>query len=164
MTFDLNGLREPFSRQALPHNFRDLLGKEYGFVHRVSLVEMLRLLESAWQPELTVGRLSLPVWAVVSKSTGAGWHCTTAVELVSGTVYTYTSRVGMAVLFRGIGRDRPGVVLYLERAEQLRADGLVYKCPQPRPVKKQRLMHPSVNVHLAVPTEAPATGLTGLGP
>lgn len=161
MNSERSALRRPFCRQALPHNFHELLGKEYGPVRRISLVELVRLLESDLPAEPTRIRTSLPVWAVVSKSTGAGWHCTTAVEVESKTVYTHTSRVGMAVLFRGIARARPGAVLYLERAEQLRADGCVYKCPQPRPVKKQRPMQPPVAAQVAVAVAV--AGLTGLG-
>lgn len=91
-------------------------------MRRVTLVEMVQLLEFDTPAVPNRIRTSLPVWAVVSKSTGAGWHCTAAVEVESGAVYTFVSRVGMSVLFRGIAHARPGAVLYLERAKQLCAD------------------------------------------
>ena len=114
------------------------------------MVQLLQF-DSPAVPNLT--RTSLPVWAVVSKSTGAGWHCTTAVELESETVYTHTSRVGMAVLFRGIARAYPGAVLYLKRSEQLRADGLVYKCPQARPAKNPQPLQPTQAMQPTLPLQ-----------
>jgi len=65
-----------------------------------------------------------------------GWHGTTALDTRTGTLHAVWTRYGTATLWRGIARARPGAVLYLERSERLRADGRVYECPPPQPVKK----------------------------
>jgi len=88
----------------------------------------------------------VPRWAVVSKSVGGGWHGTTALDTRTGTVYGAWTRYGTATLWRGIARDHPGAVLYLGRTERLRADGRVYKDPQPMPEKEVQPMHPSTAV------------------
>lgn len=141
-------LRRPPSRQSIPHNFHDFLGVKYAPVRRVEVAELAARLEAEPEPEPGVG-VAVPPWAVVSKAVGGGWHGTTALDTRTGTVYAVWARYGTATLWRGIARARPRAVLYLERSEQLRADGRVCKCPQPRPVKKQRPTQPPGAAHVA---------------
>ncbi len=137
--------RRPPIRQSIPHNFHDFLGVKYAAVRRVEVAELAARLEA--EVELVPGAgVVVQPWAVVSKSVGGGWHGTTALDTRTGTVYGAWTRYGTATFWRGIARARPGAVLYLRRAERLRADGLVYKCPQPRPENEVQPMQPPTAV------------------
>ncbi len=132
--------RRPPIRQSIPHNFHDFLGVTSAPVRRVEVPDLAARLEAEVKPVPGAG-VVVP-WAVVSKSVGGGWHGTTALDTRTGTVYAVWTRYGTATLWRGIARARPGAVLYLRRAERLRADGLVYKCQQPQPEEEVQPMQP----------------------
>lgn len=143
--------RRPPSRQSIPHNFHDFLGVTSAPVRHVEVAELAVRLEAEPEPEAELGvgeraGVMVPRWAVVSKSVGGGWHGTTALDTRTGTVYGAWTRYGTATLWRGIARARPGAVLYLGRTERLRADGLVYKCPQQRPEKDTQPVQPPTAV------------------
>lgn len=122
--------RKAPARQAIPHNFREWVGAEYAPVQRLPLADLLAKIEAAETPAPVLkGGRPLPAWAVVSKPTGSGVHCTTAMHLQSGAMYSTVTHYGTRSAVKGAARARPGAVLYLQRPEVLQRDGLLKLVP-----------------------------------